>query len=208
MRAAQMSGGPGGQGNPSELLLMSMSRQNFMSVFNALVNLEFYWSGVNDESTFLEKRTLSVAVLDQRLTVVGSGLTGVRRATRLKTFISLPDTGLLQRFKADPNHPNNVAPATDTSLRDSVNKNSLMGSGQFWLSDLMTGYIVEDMSFSPTESFDLIRLLGTQEGFQDLSGGRGINHNASPNVATSFGGAASAESMGNVPGDTRASNQQ
>jgi hypothetical protein len=59
---------------------------------------------------------------------LGSGFTRPQpaKATRT-TFISLPDKGLLRRFTTDPSHPNNVAPATETSLRESIAKSS--GSG-------------------------------------------------------------------------------
>ena len=59
--------------------------------------------------------------------------------------------------------------------------------GPYWLSELMAGYTVENMSFAPADSFDLERLLAstsnqTQGGsgtpmMGDLSGGGGMMGN-------------------------------
>lgn len=54
-----------------------------------------------------------------------------------------------------------MAPATQTSLRESIAKSERQKSSPFWLSDLMAGYTVENMSFTPADSFDIERLLGS-----------------------------------------------
>lgn len=113
----------------------------------------------------------------------GSGITPAPRR-RISTFISLPDEGLLRRFTASRHHPANVAPATDTSLRESIARRDsapgstgeagalgaggggggLGGTGTgrspVDIAKLMAGYTVEGMSFEPADRVDLERLLG------------------------------------------------
>ncbi|ODO10523.1 hypothetical protein I350_01118 [Cryptococcus amylolentus CBS 6273] len=86
-----------------------------------------------------------------------------------RTFISLPDKGLLKRFTTDPQHPQSVGPPTETSLRDSIARTERSASANsfgltpLWLSDFMSAYTVETMSSTPADNVDLERLLGTDK---------------------------------------------
>jgi len=50
--------GGGGGNNPTDIFLLSMSRQNFQAVLNAVFKMEQYWAGVTGVSQLLEKRKL------------------------------------------------------------------------------------------------------------------------------------------------------
>lgn len=65
LRSGQMQSGsndPSSQGgensnsNPTDVFLLSMSRQNFQAVLNAVFKMEQYWAGVTSVSQLLEKR--------------------------------------------------------------------------------------------------------------------------------------------------------
>lgn len=62
IRAGQMqtSGGDNGGNNPTDVFLLSMSKQNFQAVLNAVFKMEQYWAGVTNVSQLLEKRSSSV----------------------------------------------------------------------------------------------------------------------------------------------------
>ncbi|RSH86917.1 hypothetical protein EHS25_003404 [Saitozyma podzolica] len=187
MRAAQASESTG---NPTDMFLVSMARQNFTALLNAVQKMEQYWAGANYVASLLEKR---------------SGFNRSKTKANKKTFISLPDKGLLRRFTADPSHPNNVGPATETSLRESIAKSSGSGPSPYWLADLMAGYTVENMSFAPADTLDLERLLatGTQmmQGQGPPSGGApgGTGQNVQ-NVQNVQGGQTMQGGMGMVRG--------
>lgn len=67
---------------------------------------------------------------------VGSGFPRPSSKVSTKTFISLPDKGLLKRFTADPQHPQSVAPPTETSLRDAISRSERASStNSFGLSE-------------------------------------------------------------------------
>jgi hypothetical protein len=51
--------GNGSGNNPTDIFLLSMSRQNFQAVLNAVFKMEQYWAGVTGVSQLLEKRTSS-----------------------------------------------------------------------------------------------------------------------------------------------------
>jgi hypothetical protein len=53
-------GGNGSGNNPTDIFLLSMSRQNFQAVLNAVFKMEQYWAGVTGVSQLLEKRTSSI----------------------------------------------------------------------------------------------------------------------------------------------------
>ena len=68
IRAGQMqtSGGDNGNNNnnnPTDVFLLSMSRQNFQAVLNAVFKMEQYWAGVTNVSQLLEKRLSSTCFL-------------------------------------------------------------------------------------------------------------------------------------------------
>lgn len=107
---------------------------------------------------------------------IGSGVKATTHSGR-KTLISLPDLGLLKRFTADKDDPRDLGPATMTSLRESMAKSERNNPSPYWLADLMAGYTVENMSFTPADSLDLERLLsggiGGGFGMQGGAGGSG-----------------------------------
>ncbi|KIR30681.1 pathway-specific nitrogen regulator [Cryptococcus deuterogattii LA55] len=82
--------------NATDMLMLSMAKQNFSTILNAVHKMEEYWAGVNYVATLLEKPPL-------------------------------------------------------------------------WLSDFMSGYTVENMSFAPADNVDLERLLATRGERQDGS---------------------------------------
>lgn len=59
IRAGQMQTSGTDNGNPTDVFLLSMSRQNFQAVLNAVFKMEQYWAGVTNVSQLLEKRSLS-----------------------------------------------------------------------------------------------------------------------------------------------------
>lgn len=59
IRAGQMQTSGGDNGNPTDVFLLSMSRQNFQAVLNAVFKMEQYWAGVTNVSQLLEKRLSS-----------------------------------------------------------------------------------------------------------------------------------------------------
>ncbi|KAK7446298.1 hypothetical protein VKT23_014504 [Stygiomarasmius scandens] len=100
----------------ADLLLTSLARQNLSVFVRALQRMEHYWAGVSYVTNLLEGKTKGLIPGDTGL--FGDG-NGKKKKNRLRTFISLPDKGLLRRF-TDPNLPHNTAPPTETSLRTSV----------------------------------------------------------------------------------------
>jgi hypothetical protein len=48
--------GSGSGNNPTDIFLLSMSRQNFQAILNAVFKMEQYWAGVTGVSQLLEKR--------------------------------------------------------------------------------------------------------------------------------------------------------
>lgn len=124
IRAGQMQTAAGENGNnpnsnPTDVFLLSMSRQNFQAVLNAVFKMEQYWAGVTNVSQLLEKRSSYPTII--KVIVADRSGSGVARPfpRQLKgTFISLPDKGLLRRFRTDPSDPQH--PPTETSLRESI----------------------------------------------------------------------------------------
>ncbi|WVW80797.1 hypothetical protein I302_102784 [Kwoniella bestiolae CBS 10118] len=152
------SSDPSSQTNATDILMLSMAKQNFQALLNAIQRMEDYWAGAAYVAQILEKRS-------------GSPRSTSRRASK-KTFISLPDTGLLRRFTTDREHPSNVAAHTETSLRESIARSekrsssfSTSGPTPLWLADLMSGYTVQNMSFAPADTLDLERLLASSAGY-------------------------------------------
>ncbi|WVQ85799.1 hypothetical protein IAT38_007967 [Cryptococcus sp. DSM 104549] len=146
-------------GNPTDLLMLSMAKQNFTALLNAVHKMEEYWAGAHYVAELLEKR---------------SGFPRPNARALKRTFISLPDRGLLKRFTTDPQHPQSVGPPTDVSLRDAIARSERSSTAQsgsgltpLWLSDLMTGYTVENMSFAPADPVELERLLARPGSGQD-----------------------------------------
>lgn len=68
----------------AELLLTSLARQNLSALIKAIQHMEHYWAGISYVSGILDSKTV--------------GLAHMRIDPSKKTFISLPDKGLLRRF--------------------------------------------------------------------------------------------------------------
>ncbi|OCF33674.1 pathway-specific nitrogen regulator [Kwoniella heveanensis BCC8398] len=187
--------GEGGNPNPTDILMLSMAKQNFQALLNASQKMEEYWAGANYVVNILEKR---------------SGFPrSTKRKTAKKTFISLPDTGLLKRFTTDREHPQNVAPPTETSLRESIARSELSSSfsipGQtpYWLADLMSGYTVENMSFAPVNTVDLERLIASSGSAIVDSSGSGSGGGAGGGGGGSVDGRQSQSSAAFDPSPSR-----
>lgn len=63
MRSAQMSASEAAASNtvgsnPTDVFLLSMARQNFSAILNAVIKMEQCWAGVSSVSNLLEKRQL------------------------------------------------------------------------------------------------------------------------------------------------------
>ena len=54
--------GSGSGNNPTDIFLLSMSRQNFQAILNAVFKMEQYWAGVTGVSQLLEKRKSSLCL--------------------------------------------------------------------------------------------------------------------------------------------------
>nr|XP_019007903.1 pathway-specific nitrogen regulator [Kwoniella pini CBS 10737]OCF46684.1 pathway-specific nitrogen regulator [Kwoniella pini CBS 10737] len=151
------SSNPSSQSNATDILMLSMAKQNFQALLNAIQKMEDCWAGAGYVAQILERR---------------SGFPkSTKRRSNKKTFISLPDTGLLRRFTTDRNHPSDIAPPTETSMRESIARSerstsfSASGPTPLWLADLMSGYTVQNMSFAPADTLDLQRLLASGSGY-------------------------------------------
>ncbi|KIY44665.1 hypothetical protein FISHEDRAFT_67380 [Fistulina hepatica ATCC 64428] len=126
----------------AHLLLTSLARQSLATTTRAIQRMEYYWAGASYVSNVLAKKA--------------AGLMQIRSdpTANKKTFISLPDKGLLRRFTGK-NLPHNTAPPTETSLRESLAQEADICS----LNDLLSSYSVQGMIVQPADSFDLESLL-------------------------------------------------
>ncbi|ESK95418.1 pathway-specific nitrogen regulator [Moniliophthora roreri MCA 2997] len=148
-------------GQTEELLLTSMAKQNLSVLIKALGQMEHYWAGVSYVSSILEQRARGLAELGFNLDA---------RPKAKKTFISLPDKGLLKRF-TNPNLPHNTAAPTEMSLRASMAKEAA-DAATYSLDDLLSSYSVEGFYIQPANNFDLQSLI--------TSGGMGHGHGETP----------------------------
>jgi hypothetical protein len=55
MRAAQATASDSADSNPPDVLLLSMARQNFSAILNAIQRVEEYWAGASTVSQLLEQ---------------------------------------------------------------------------------------------------------------------------------------------------------
>ncbi|KAJ6618004.1 fungal-specific transcription factor domain-containing protein [Mycena sp. CBHHK59/15] len=136
-----------------DILLTSMARQNLSVLLKALARMEQRWAGVSYVRTILEQR------------VQGLGFRIDPSPKSNKTFISLPDKGLLRRFTGS-DLPHNTAPPTDTSLRNSIAKEAETRTCS--LDDLLSSYSIAEYFVQPADSFDLESMLSSS-GFQDTT---------------------------------------
>ncbi|KAJ7641467.1 fungal-specific transcription factor domain-containing protein [Roridomyces roridus] len=128
-----------------DVLLTSMARQNLSVLMKALARMEQMWAGVAYVTNLLEQRAEGLGQFR---------VDPVRKSK--KTFISLPDMGLLRRF-TDSDLPHNTAPATDTSLRKSIAKEAETRTCS--LDDLLSSYSISEYFVQPAEAFDLENFL-------------------------------------------------
>ncbi|KAF8151784.1 fungal-specific transcription factor domain-containing protein [Crassisporium funariophilum] len=127
-----------------DLLLTSLARQNVGVLIKALQRMEQYWAGVSYVLGILEQKAAGLGLIPS---------TSPMNITR--TFISLPDKGLLRRFTSkDPA----TAPPTETSLRMSMAKEA-SESNTCSLDDLFNAYSIEGFFVQPAESFEIDGLL-------------------------------------------------
>ncbi|KAL5513453.1 hypothetical protein ACEPAH_3852 [Sanghuangporus vaninii] len=135
----------------AEQFMSSMARQNLTVLTKALQRMEQYWAGI----------AYVLSILEQR--VAGLGLSHIVSDSKtIKTFISLPDKGILHRYTGK-DLPHNTAPATDTSLSKSIEedeKQQAVANSSFSVQDLLSAYNIEDLFVSPASNYDLERLLG------------------------------------------------
>ncbi|KDR72893.1 hypothetical protein GALMADRAFT_252220 [Galerina marginata CBS 339.88] len=136
-----------------DVLLTSLARQNVGVLTKALQRMEHYWAGVGYVLEILEQKA------------AGLGLLPNGPISTTKTFISLPDKGLLRRFiTKDPN----TAPPTDTSLRMSMAKESTSCS----LDELFNAYSIEGFFVQPAGSFEVEGL--TPSGYRSSGSGNSM----------------------------------
>ncbi|KAJ7675429.1 fungal-specific transcription factor domain-containing protein [Mycena rosella] len=143
-----------------DVLLTSMARQNLSVMMKALARMEHLWAGVSYVTSILESRA------------EGLGQFRIDPSPRSKkTFISLPDKGLLRRFTGS-DLPHNTAPPTDTSLRQSIAKEAETRTCS--LDELLSSYSIAEYFVQPADSFDLESMLsssGFQNGHENIDGG-------------------------------------
>ncbi|KAF8905916.1 hypothetical protein CPB85DRAFT_1376742 [Mucidula mucida] len=130
----------------ADLLIASRIKQYLSALIKAIHHMEHYWSGVSFVSSVLDDKAA---------------------ASHLKTFISLPDKGLLRRFT---NPDLKTAPPTETSLRASMAKEAAE-SNTCSLDELLSSYSVAGFYVQPVDSFDLQSLLGVGDGSEGSSQG-------------------------------------
>ncbi|KAF9267220.1 hypothetical protein L218DRAFT_1074512 [Marasmius fiardii PR-910] len=147
-------------GRTAELLLTTMWKQNLRVLMKALRQMEHYWAGVSYVSATLEERARGLSGLD---------ISQSPRARTKKTFISLPDKGLLKRF-TNKDLPHNTNPPTETSLRASMVTEA--AAATYPLDDLLSSYSVEGFYIQPANSFDLQSLMQSG-GVDETSPGLG-----------------------------------
>lgn len=136
----------------TEVYFRSIARDSYTTLMKALCRMAAKWKAVNTVIDLLEKRELyTVGKL-----MAGSGIPRPFNAPSGPTLISIPDTGILRRFTANKDHPDNIAQPTESSLRDSINRaNQAMP-----VADILHGYTVSDMDFAPIGLAELEDLLG------------------------------------------------
>ncbi|KAJ7119557.1 fungal-specific transcription factor domain-containing protein [Mycena epipterygia] len=141
-----------------DILLTSMARQNLSVLMKALARMEHMWAGVSYVTVILEKR--AEGILTFRIDPSPKSR---------KTFISLPDKGLLRRFTGS-DLPHNTAPPTDTSLRKSIAKEAETRAWTCSLDELLSSYSIAEYFVQPADSFDLESMLSSS-GFPDNQNG-------------------------------------
>ncbi|KAG5652111.1 hypothetical protein H0H81_006285 [Sphagnurus paluster] len=149
--------GAGSKPQTVEDLLSTLARQNLSVLTKAIQRMEHYWAGISYVTDLLEKHAAGLGF--QRLDPV---------LKARKTFISLPDKGLLRRF-TNTNLPHDTAPPTQTSLRASIargagseaNNNPSPTAEPCSLDDLLNTYSIEGFFVQPADPFDLEGLLAS-----------------------------------------------
>ncbi|KIY72773.1 hypothetical protein CYLTODRAFT_366911 [Cylindrobasidium torrendii FP15055 ss-10] len=139
-------------GHTANLVLTSLAKQNLDALMKAIHHMEHYWSGIGYVSRILDEKA------------AGSGYmrNGHASLKSLKTFISLPDKGVLRRFiTSDPN----TAPATETSLRSFIAKTAAENNSAYSLDELFNMYSVEGFHVQPADTFELQSLLGSSSDY-------------------------------------------
>ncbi|EIM86073.1 uncharacterized protein STEHIDRAFT_147598 [Stereum hirsutum FP-91666 SS1] len=149
----------------ADSLLQSFARQSLTTLTSALQKMDHYWAGIAYVTGIMEMKTRSAGVVMLRENAgfaTGAASSTPEANSRTKrTFITLPDQGLLHRF-TNPNLPHNTGPATETSLRSAMAKEALEQAQQmqdYSLDELLSSYSIEDFLVQPAGMFDLEQLL-------------------------------------------------
>ncbi|KAI5119149.1 hypothetical protein M0805_005228 [Coniferiporia weirii] len=129
----------------ADAFLTSIARQSLCILLKATQRMESFWAGISYVLNLLEERSK------------GLGYGRIDSTPRSTTFISLPDKGLLQRY-LDKDLPHNTAPATDTSLRTSIEKDAA-AANSFYVEDLLSSYNIQGLLVQPADNYDMERLL-------------------------------------------------
>ncbi|KAH8110030.1 fungal-specific transcription factor domain-containing protein [Phellopilus nigrolimitatus] len=152
----------------TDTFLTSIARQNLSVLTKVLQRMERYWAGILYVTNALEQRAADL---------------GYSRAdstpSPIKTFISLPDKGLLHRYSGK-DLPHNTAPATETSLRTWMEEDAA-ASSQFYVEDLLSTYSIQSMLVQPVDNYDLQHLLAAG-AWSDGSGASGSSGPIGPRL--------------------------
>jgi hypothetical protein len=132
----------------------SIARENYTSLMKALCRMAAKWKAVKSVIELLEKRKSPSR--GGCLLMAGSGIPRPFDAPSGPTLISIPDTGILRRFAANKDHPDNIAAPTESSLRESIDR----ANKALPMADLLSGYSISGMAFAPAGMSDLEDLLG------------------------------------------------
>lgn len=81
------------QPRTADLLLTSLAKQNLTALIKAIHHMEHYWAGIAYVSGLLDEKAAGLGFSRAEL--------GMERQRNIKTYISLPDKGLLRRFTSE-----------------------------------------------------------------------------------------------------------
>ncbi|KZV61643.1 hypothetical protein PENSPDRAFT_658747 [Peniophora sp. CONT] len=134
-------------------LLKRQAHDNLKVLNSAMQRMDHYWAGIAYVSGVLEQKALAM----------GFSMTDPSiRAKR--TFVALRDQGLLRRFTGGSNLPHNTAPATETSLWNSMAKEMYEQQQQQSAAGvnrdgILSAYTIEDLFVQPAGTMELEQFL-------------------------------------------------
>ncbi|WWC59823.1 uncharacterized protein I303_102385 [Kwoniella dejecticola CBS 10117] len=145
IRSMEVSENP--QIDPTAGFRISIAREKIAVLLKAATKVVQAWAAGRPALDVLKKR---------------AGLLRPDEDKNRDVFVSLPDTGMVRRFKASKDHPQNIAQPTETSLRDAIMRQNA-SLNPIWLTSLMTDYTLEGMTYDPVENADLYRLVSGED---------------------------------------------